>query len=258
MIELEVFQNELAVEFHDIETDLWLIKGTPCYTEAAQEAQGNILQRAIKKTKELIQKTKDKVKQFLQDRKFKKMEEAVNKDPNLKNKKVKVPDYDKLHKLNADTLDRLTDKNCDVEKEMAKYKKQRNILLGAGAVATVGIGYLISRCKRFSKDLDYMHDYVDDLKLDNESYSYMIKDLLQGSEGSIEFNNSGIKADSSYGSKLVSKLQKTVEAISTISKTDTECISKQLGYINSVFNSIHEYSKNISDTIDSDKEFLND
>ena len=124
MIALESFKNEINAEFYDIEMELCLIQGTSVYTEAAAEAKKNIFQRAIEMIQGLIQKVKDKVQEVIQNHKLKKIQEAIEQNPELANKKIKVPDYDKLHKLNADTLDRLSDKNCDVEKEMAKYKKQ--------------------------------------------------------------------------------------------------------------------------------------
>lgn len=156
MITLESFQNEIDVEFHDIMTDLWLINGTSCYTEAAEQAKENIFQRAIKKIKELFQKVKDKITEFLQSKKLKKVEKQLQENPELAKKTVKIPDYDKLHKLNLDTANRMTDKNCDPEKEMAKYKKQRNVILGAGALVTISLGTALVKLKK-SKDIAVRH-----------------------------------------------------------------------------------------------------
>lgn len=174
MIELEVFQNELAVEFHDIETDLWLINGTSCYTEAAEQAKENIFQRAVKKIKELFQKVKDKITEFIQDREFKKLEKQLQENPELAKKTVKMPDYDKLHKLNKDTANKMTDKNCDPEKEMAKYKKQRNILLGAGAAVTISLGVALMKIKKLKGQCDEsiksLSKAVDELEIANREY----------------------------------------------------------------------------------------
>lgn len=72
----------------------------------------------------------------------KKAKEAMEKDPSLKKKKFKMPDFHKLSKLNRDTARELGNAKSkeDVDKKMASYRKKRAAILGATVlVSAAGI-----------------------------------------------------------------------------------------------------------------------
>ena len=84
---------------------------------------------------------------------MKSAEAAAKENPALLKGKVKVKDYEKLDKLNQKTQAEL--KKCkttaQVNNVMDKYRKQRNIILGAGAVAVVTLGTLFVYSKKKGK-----------------------------------------------------------------------------------------------------------
>lgn len=103
----------------------------------------------LTKVKKLIDKAIQKVKEFFSKKQTventKKLEEAVKKDPSLKNKKVKVKDYSKVQKLEEDTMKKLKSakSDADADRIMEDYKKKRNKLIAGGAVATVSVGAIL-------------------------------------------------------------------------------------------------------------------
>lgn len=80
-----------------------------------------------------------------------KAEDAIRKNPELKNKKVKVKDYSKVHVLSKKTQQQIKNAKSkeEVDRIMADYKKKRNGLIGAGAaLAVVTVGTLIAIGRR--------------------------------------------------------------------------------------------------------------
>lgn len=118
------------------------------------EAEGkSIFQKIMDKLKDIIDKVKKKITDFINSTVFKKkvkeLETTLDENPELKNVKVKIPDYEKVHKLNNDTLI-ILDKSNDTEKLMEKYRKQRNKLLGALTVTVVTAGAALVFLKKYS------------------------------------------------------------------------------------------------------------
>ena len=130
-----------------------------------------------------------------------------------------MPDYDKLHKLNKDTVNRMTDKNCDPEKEMAKYKKQRNILLGAGAAVTISLGVALMKIKNLKGQCDEsiksLSKAVDELEIANRKYDQ----LERVSEGNKKGFSQLLELEAEKNKKLTEKNKKLTEMVNDRDKT---------------------------------------
>lgn len=115
------------------------------FTEAEKDS---FMKSAVDKIKKAFETFRKKISEFFGSKKYKDTEaaakDAIKEDPSLGKKTTKMTDYDALHKLGKETIDELKKPGADVEKLMAKYKKQRNAILGAGAAVVVSLTGLLS------------------------------------------------------------------------------------------------------------------
>lgn len=116
------------------------------------------------KIKKMIENTIEKIKAFFTKKQTeentKKLQEAIKKDPSLKNKKVQVKDYEKIIKLNKATLKKLENVKTqeEADKIVADYMKKKNAIIAAGAVVTVSVagvlGFMLHGKNKLVKQLD--------------------------------------------------------------------------------------------------------
>ena len=136
--ELDIIAREVEIGFMEASVISDMIS-LNYFSESVNE---DLFDKIIKKVKETVNKMKKKVNDFITSSKIKeKLNEIKEKfisNPKLKNEKVKVPDFDKLDKLNKDTIKELENTN-DVEATMNKYRKQRNKILAGSALITVSL-----------------------------------------------------------------------------------------------------------------------
>ena len=116
------------------------------------------------KIKKMIENTIEKIKAFFTKKQTeentKKLQEAIKKDPSLKNKKVQVKDYEKIIKLNKATLKKLENAKTqeEADKIVADYMKKKNAIIAAGAVVSVSVagvlGFMLHGKNKLVKQLD--------------------------------------------------------------------------------------------------------
>lgn len=138
--ELEIKRLELKLMCDQLDSPFFMEKG-----------DGGVISNIFKKIRSILNSCKNAIINFFSSDKFKKrdekIEDVMNKNPSLRNMKVKVKDYQKLDSLNNKTL-REFKSGSDPALVIEKYKKQRNaILTGSGIILTAvaAIGFLKKR-----------------------------------------------------------------------------------------------------------------
>lgn len=165
-LETEIFWDRMNLEFFiDSNYD------DGYYTESVKDVfskAADFINGIIKKIKEAFTKFKIKLSEIFTNKKLEnkidELEKAMKERPELKEQKVTMPDYDQLEKLRDDiradiqkemkqpmNININPDKSYALEKKMKKYKKQRNIILGATAAVTITLGAALVYLKS-SKD----------------------------------------------------------------------------------------------------------
>ena len=154
------------------ETDVLFSESTLSYLlEAGPEVKQSALSKMIAKVKELLEKLKRFIQETVFRKRVKAVEDAVKKNPELGEKKVKVVDIDKKLKVEEEFVKDLKKAKtpADVEKAKAKRKKALKIAAVAAAAITIAAGLLhIKNTRTRTKNLC-------------EAYSQVIEDA----EGSI-------------------------------------------------------------------------
>ena len=149
-----------AVDELKRQEDLSLIS----FMESGDIPQKKSSEGIFAKIKKMIENTIEKIKAFFTKKQTeentKKLQEAIKKDPSLKNKKVQVKDYEKIIKLNKATLKKLENAKTqeEADKIVADYMKKKNAIIAAGAVVTVSVagvlGFMLHGKNKLVKQLD--------------------------------------------------------------------------------------------------------
>lgn len=152
------------------ETDVLFSESTLSYLlEAGPEVKQSALSKMISKVKELLEKLKRFIQETVFRKRVKAVEDAVKKNPELGEKKVKVVDIDKKLKAEEEFVKDLKKAKtpADVEKAKAKRKKALKIAAVAAAAITIAAGLLHikntrgrtkSLCDEYQKLLDLADD----------------------------------------------------------------------------------------------------
>ena len=152
------------------ETDVLFSESTLSYLlEAGPEVKQSALSKMISKVKELLEKLKRFIQETVFRKRVKAVEDAVKKNPELGEKKVKVVDIDKKLKVEEEFVKDLKKAKtpADVERAKAKRKKALKIAAVAAAAITIAAGLLHikntrsrakSLCDEYQKLLDLAED----------------------------------------------------------------------------------------------------
>lgn len=139
------------------ENDVLFSESTLIYLlEAGPEVKQSALSKMIAKAKELLEKLKRFIQETVFRKRVKAVEDAVKKNPELGEKKVKVVDIDKKLKVEEEFVKDLKKAKtpADVEKAKAKRKKALKIAAVAAATITIAAGLLhIKNTKTRTKNL---------------------------------------------------------------------------------------------------------
>lgn len=140
--------------------------------EAAEEGLINKMQRSLKAAiealKEFIKKIIDKIKSIFQSKQGKetldKMEDICNKNPNVKNQKIKITDIDKEQKCLQKGIDKLSSIiakikggynkdsfNKEIDDVIEETNRERAKIIAIGAGITVTVGAAIALIKKYTK-----------------------------------------------------------------------------------------------------------
>lgn len=148
------------------ETDVLFSESTLSYLlEAGPEVKQSALSKMISKVKELLEKLKRFIQEIVFKKRVKAVEDAVKKNPELGEKKVKVVDIDKTLKVEEEFVKDLKKAKtpADVEKAKAKRKKALKIAAVAAAAITIAAGLLhIKNTRTRTKNLCEAYSQVID------------------------------------------------------------------------------------------------
>ena len=148
------------------ETDVLFSESTLSYLlEAGPEVKQSALSKMIAKVKELLEKLKRFIQETVFRKRVKAVEDAVKKNPELGEKKVKVIDIDKKLKVEEEFVKDLKKAKtpADVEKAKAKRKKALKIVAAAAAAITIAAGLLhIKNTRTRTKNLCAAYSQVID------------------------------------------------------------------------------------------------
>lgn len=152
------------------ETDVLFSESTLSYLlEAGPEVKQSALSKMIARVKELLEKLKRFIQETVFRKRVKAVEDAVKKNPELGEKKVKVVDIDKKLKVEEEFVKDLKKAKtpADVERAKAKRTKALKIAAVAAAAITIAAGLLHikntrsrakSLCDEYQKLLDLAED----------------------------------------------------------------------------------------------------
>lgn len=163
------------------ETDVLFSESTLSYLlEAGPEVKQSALSKMITKVKELLEKLKRFIQETVFRKRVKAVEDAVKKNPELGEKKVKVVDIDKKLKVEEEFVKDLKKAKtpADVERAKAKRKKALKIAAVAAAAITIAAGLLhIKNTRTRAKSLcdAYMQVIEDAEGSISNSEAYMFK-----------------------------------------------------------------------------------
>lgn len=162
------------------ETDVLFSESTLSYLlEAGPEVKQSALSKMIAKVKELLEKLKRFIQETVFRKRVKAVEDAVKKNPELGEKKVKVVDIDKQLKVEEEFVNDLKKAKtpADVEKAKAKRKKALKIVAAAAAAITIAAGLLhIKNTRSRAKSLCDEYQKVLDQADDNQKKVYLLTD----------------------------------------------------------------------------------
>lgn len=165
------------------ETDVLFSESTLSYLlEAGPEVKQSALSKMIAKVKELLEKLKRFIQETILNKKMKEVDNAAKKNPKLAEKEVKIPDMDKILKVEEEFAKDLSNAKTvnDVEKAKQKRKKARKIAVVATITITVAsaLVYMRGVSKRASKLHETYNHVMDvcDAKLEmiNEEYAHQL------------------------------------------------------------------------------------
>lgn len=168
------------------ENDVLFSESTLIYLlEAGPEVKQSALSKMISKVKELLEKLKRFIQETVFRKRVKAVEDAVKKNPELGEKKVKVIDIDKQLKVEEEFVKDLKKAKtpADVEKAKAKRKKALKIAAVAAAAITIAAGLLhIKNTRTRTKNLcDAYSQVIDDAEgsiSNTEAYMFKLANEL--------------------------------------------------------------------------------
>lgn len=155
--------NEFSIEMKELELvslkaihecttimDLYTIGDVDYFTES--QGKSNIIEKIKESAKKFFLKlaeTIESVMSKITKKDIKKQKEIIASNPNLKNTKVEIADYDKMYKLYDDTMDKVgkaKDKTA-IDKIMDTFSKhKKKILIATTAVSTL---YILDRINAY-------------------------------------------------------------------------------------------------------------
>lgn len=130
------------------ETDVLFSESTLSYLlEAGPEVKQSALSKMIARVKELLEKLKRFIQETILNKKMKEVDNAAKKNPKLAEKEVKIPDMDKILKVEEEFAKDLSNAKTvnDVEKAKQKRKKARKIAVVATITITVASALVYMR-----------------------------------------------------------------------------------------------------------------
>ena len=181
-LDILFLEGDIACEQCEMDTDAIIVNNI--FTEAVSDDK-SMLQKIIERIKKLVSDIKDKIQEFFSKKKTKDLikntEDAMKKDPKLKNVKIKVPNFDKLDKLFSKTKSAIIKNPDKADEILEKHNNAQKILLTAVGVGAIGgavsVGTAIAWFKKIDKSTDL--SWTTDLSEDQSSENAQARALKQ-------------------------------------------------------------------------------
>lgn len=219
--EFDIMIKEAEIGFNEIQADLIVspyMESSDFFFES--EAEGNFFTRMIEKIGTLINNIKEKIISFFKkdttEKTVKEIEDVAKENPAFLRTHVTMADYNALYDLSERTQKQLMNEKCDVEKTMKKYRKQRNIILAAGAAVTISLGAALvivtkkkdekissleKLYKSVKRKLQIKEQEYEDLKQDHIGYKNKAEDKIKSLNNTVSKQNDTIEELKAKGIK---------------------------------------------------------
>lgn len=178
------FQCECTAEYLD-DYD------TSYYSESSDDEKG-FFGRMIDRIINVIKKIKNKILQLFGSKKYKDLEKEINENPELKNKKIDLPDYENLEKSadqaikdvrNAKTEDQIDD-------ALEKHEKRKKGILkkvGIAAGVAVAVGTAVVTVKTIKSKNEKNLEEAN--RLADEAYKKQMDDKKKGTSADKKYRD---------------------------------------------------------------------
>ena len=162
---LEVCMREADIAYLELAQEIDLRSRLSVITESEKSGIGGLVDTIIKKIKEIFDNVKRRIEEYFAGENYEKsvnqLEANLRKNPMARDKKIKVKETGKVRSLFRETVEKIRKaKNVDeIEDAMNNYKKQRDILLAAGAgIVVTGAALLVMARKRSKEEIQRLDD----------------------------------------------------------------------------------------------------
>lgn len=234
------------------ETDVLFSESTLTYLlEAGPEVQKSALSKMISKVKELLEKLKRFIQETILNKKMKEVDNAAKKNPKLAEKEVKIPDMDKILKVEEEFAKDLSNAKTvnDVEKAKQKRKKARNIAVVATITITVASALVYmrgvsKRARKLHETYNHAMDVCDaKLEMITEEYAHQLArgdtddNYFKKTEELLRKADDGSDEIVSAWSDIHSRLPRSNRVKESLTRKSTE---NAMEYVNQTLKSVQE------------------
>ena len=147
--------------------------------KTSPQAQSSMFDKVIQKVKDIKDALVKWISEFFQKHFTKQTEARINQaldaNPELKNKKIQIKDQEKLGKLQSETIKKIKSakSESEVDDAMRRYKKQRNAIAVVSIAVVAALGLLY---RRKSKQTSTWMDRYDEAAGSIETLTGELKD----------------------------------------------------------------------------------
>ena len=234
------------------ENDVLFSESTLSYLlEAGPEVKQSALSKMIARVKELLEKLKRFIQETILNKKMKEVDNAAKKNPKLAEKEVKIPDMDKILKVEEEFAKDLSNAKTvnDVEKAKQKRKKARKIAVVATITITVASALVYmrgvsKRARKLHETYNHVMDVCDaKLEMITGEYSHQLArgdtddNYFKKTEELLRKANDGSSEIISGWSDINRRLPRSNRVMESLTRKSTE---NAMEYANQTLKSVQE------------------
>jgi hypothetical protein len=263
----DILQKQTDLDFLCLEhaIDNGLLKEEISYFEDGSENGDSIFDTIIKKLTEIFNRIKDGITAIFSKKEtentIKNVNEAMKKDPSLKNKKVTLKDHSKEKALDQKMMKEVdeTKSIAQLAVKMENYRKQRNKAIAIGAVVTTTLGVVaynvIKKKDGQISEMQQQHNKdtqrINALRAKNSKLRNSlkaVKDTLSGKEKELDKSKRELHAYKKAANPVVRAQVSTASAKSTATGKIDE-ITTGIKTNEEIAKAYVECSKNLTNTV---------
>lgn len=214
--------------------------------EASAPVQESFFRKILDGVEKLYQTIRQWLSDFFNrkatDNKINEIETIFKNNPSLKSEKVKVHNYKQMDEVRSITLRKIDEARSveEVNKQMKKYKRQRNKILAVGAVITVTAGAV------FYNFLKQKNNAIQDLQKSNKKLQERVNSYRSALQKQASVSNKKIKKRDDV---ILSQKQEIemLKAKSAAQRTKVRIKNAGFKYHNTVNNKVVDPIRSASD-----------